>query len=110
MKCGFGKDRLASQDRPFNLLCDFHGPIVILILVSCNRHEQTCVRDGIHPRENPLREETSGGPPLITPAYFLQGCALSFESVVSSAWRTTRPTGSPVRREICRSRSRSSLG
>src|SRR5579864_7175763 len=102
MKRGFREHRLAGQNRPCDLPGYFHSPIVILVFLSGQGHEQACICDCIHPRENPLREETSGGPPLITPAYFLQGSSssLSLESVVSRDSRTTRPTDSPVRREI----------
>lgn len=71
MKSGFGEHRFASQDRPCDLLSYLRRPLVILVCLSSERHKQASIGDGIHPRENPFREETSLGPPLITPANFL---------------------------------------
>src|ERR1700730_10765606 len=103
MKCGLCEDSLACQSRPCDLPRYFDSPIVILVVFPGQGHQQAGIGDGLHPREKPLREERSGGPPLITPAYFLQGCSLlslslSLESALSSDSRTTRPTGRPVRR------------
>src|SRR5579863_9334270 len=72
--------------------------------------KQACVRYAIHRREKPLREERSGGPSFRVPAYFIHGGSACSASVISKDWRTTRPTGSPARRETWRRRSSRSLG
>src|SRR5712671_619565 len=110
MICSLCEHRLARQSGPCDLPCYLDSPIVILVVFPCQGHQQARIGDGFHPREKPLREETSGGPPLITPAYFLQGCSVSLESAVSRDSRTTRPTGRPVRRDFSRSRSSNSSG
>src|SRR5216684_95953 len=110
MICSFCQHSLARQSGPCDLPCYLDSPIVILVVFPCQGDQQACIGDGVHPREKPLREETSGGPPLITPAYFLQGCSGSLESAVSRDSRTTRPTGRPVRRDFSRSRSSNSSG
>jgi len=112
MKCGFGQNSLAGQNGPSNSLCHFESPIAKLVSRTNQSYEEPGVRDDVHLREKPLREERSGGP-ITVPAYFIHGCSLSagsLESVVSRDSRTTRPTGSPMRRATCRRRSRSSLG
>jgi hypothetical protein len=112
MKCRFGQNGLARQDRPRDSLCYFKSPIAKLVSRPHKGYEKPRVRDDVHLREKPLREERSGGP-ITVPAYFIHGCSFSvqsLESVVSKASRTTRPTGSPVRRATCRRRSSNSLG
>src|ERR1700716_2622146 len=116
MICRFCEDGLARQSGPCDLSRHLDSPFVILIIFPGKGHQQAGIGDGVHPRENPLREDTSGGPPLITPAYFLHGCSLSLslllplESAVSSDSRTTRPNGRPVRRDFSRNRSSNSSG
>lgn len=78
--------------------------MLVLFPEQCN--EIAGIRNGVHySRENPLRDETSRGPPLITPANSSSGFFSSRERELSTACRTTRPTGNPVRRDFWRSRS-----
>ena len=87
---------------------------MVLVVVPGKRHQQAGVGNGPHSRENPLRLETSGGPPLIIPTYFRHAsfplAGWSLESPFSTHCRTTRPTGNPVRRALARRRSSSSSG
>jgi len=60
----------------------------MLILFPEQGHEIAGIRDGVHySRENPLRDETSRGPPLITPANSSSGFFSSREKELSTAWR-----------------------
>src|SRR5271165_6082572 len=114
MKGSFGQHRLARQHWPPDLLRDLRRPIVILVVFPRQSNQKTGVGDGLHRREKPFRVETSRGPPLMMPTYFLQASFLlagaSCERPFSTNWRTTRPTGSPVSRAFSRRRSRSSCG
>ena len=61
-----------------------------------------------HERENPLRLETSLGPPSIAPAGRRKCCCPACAFAVSSCSRMRRPTGIGVRREVSSSHLRSS--
>src|SRR5580700_748198 len=114
MEGRLSKHSLTSQDRPRDLCSYFNSPIVVLVSFSYQRHQQAGIGNRVHPREKPLREETSGGPPLIMPAYFFHTGSLfssfSFERVASRDRRTSRPAGNPVMRDFSRRRSSSSSG
>ena len=68
----FGQYSFAGQNRPANVLGDFNGPIVILVVFPRQGDKESGIGDGFYPRENPLRLDTSRGPPLIMPANSLQ--------------------------------------
>ena len=40
----------------------------MLVVAPGKRHDEARIRYGFHERENPLREETLEGPPVIAPA------------------------------------------
>src|ERR1700683_2430328 len=111
MESGFRQHCLAGQKRQAERRSKISCPQVMPVLFPQQGDKITGIYDGIHySRENPLRDETSRGPPLITPANSSNGFFSSREREFSTAWRTTRPTGSPVRRDFWRSRSISSCG
>src|SRR6266567_5314799 len=60
--------------------------------------------------EKPLRDDRSGGPPLIVPAWRINNCFPLRSLAASSLSRTRRPTGMPVTREVSRSHSSISSG
>lgn len=64
--------------------------------------------EGAYRRENPLREERSGGSPLIAPTCRMNRCLPLLDLVASRCHRMSRETGTPVRREASRSHSKSS--
>ncbi len=110
MESGLCKHCFTGQHRPGKPLCKTHGPLVVLVRPSHHRDKETGIRDSIHFRENPFRDETLAGPPLITPTNSSQGCCSSPDSEASRDSRTTLPTGKPVRRATRRSCSKSSGG
>jgi hypothetical protein len=68
MKGRFRKHSLAGQKRLGQSFRDVNGPPVVLVIVPGKSNDETSVGDALHERENPLREETSTGPPVIAPA------------------------------------------
>jgi hypothetical protein len=40
---------------------------MMAIITVPGSHNEACIRDALHFLENPLREDTSGEPPLIVP-------------------------------------------
>jgi hypothetical protein len=70
MKRGLCQHRLAGQGGPVDLLPDFSSPVVMVVALSRQADKQAGIGYGVHRRENPLRVETSGGPPLMIPTYF----------------------------------------
>src|SRR5271167_844416 len=69
MKRRFGEDRLAGQQGLGNSSGNVHSPAVVLVVPSRESDNEAGVGDSLHERENPLREERSGGPPVISPAW-----------------------------------------
>jgi len=68
LKGSFGQNSFARQQGFGNSLCDIHGPNMVLVVPSGECPYEAGIGDAFHERENPLREETSGGPPVIAPA------------------------------------------
>ena len=73
MKGSFGQNGFAGQYRPHHSFRNFNRPRVVRIMDFQEGHQEAGVGDGVHLREYPLRDERSGGPPLMMPAYFLHG-------------------------------------
>ena len=83
-------------------------PVVVIIVAIREHDEKTCVGDGLHLRENPLRLERSVGP-ATAPAKRRNGRPV--ESLAFSSWsRMMRPLGNPVSRAAWSSHSASSSG
>src|SRR5258708_20789976 len=98
MICSLSQHGLTRKCRPCDLLRHFDCPIVMLVIRSCQSHQQARIGDGVHPREKPLREETSGGPPLITPAYFFHAASFFVSFSPDSVAFKQRRTHPPARR------------
>src|SRR5436853_6119213 len=79
---------------------------MVLVVPSGECHDEASVGNALHERENPLREETSGGPPAIAPAWRRKRCFPPLDLAVSRCSRMRRPTGIPVRRDVSLSQSR----
>src|SRR6266567_5303128 len=108
MKRRFRENRFASEQGLGDFLGDVNRPRVMVVVGPCKGHDEARVRNGLHERENPLREDTSGGPPLIAPAWRRNRCFPPPDLAASSCWRMSRPTGTPVWRDFSLSQLRSS--
>src|SRR5947207_13844985 len=69
VKRGFRENRFASKKGLSDVLRDVDSPKMMLIILAGEGHNEAGIGDGLHERENPLREETSAGPPGIQPAW-----------------------------------------
>lgn len=108
MKCGFGKDRVACQQRLGYLIRDAERPIVILIPTIGERHQEARVSDCFHLRENPFRVDRSAGPAM-TPASLRNDRDSDFLAL--SNWsRMILPFGTPVLRDVSANHFASSSG
>jgi hypothetical protein len=67
VKRGFSQDGFASQERFRNSFCNLERPGVVEVVAIPKRNDKSCVRDSLHRREKPFREERLTGP-LIFPA------------------------------------------
>ena len=108
LKRGFSQNSFACQQGISDSLCHIDGPNMVLVVPPGECHYEPGIGNASHERENPLREETSGGPPVIAPAWRRKGCFPPLALAVSSCSRMRRPTGMPVRREVSFSQSTSS--
>jgi hypothetical protein len=69
MKCRFSEHGFTCQQWHRDRLCNVKGPLVVLIVAPGKGNDESRVRYAFHERENPFRDETSGGPPMISPAW-----------------------------------------
>src|SRR5437868_13142084 len=102
MEGGLGEDRLAGEQRSFNLLCHRSRPAVVRVVAIGEGEQKAGVSDAFHLREKPLRRERSAGPST-APARLMKAWSLSLDSdfARSNCSRTIRPAGMPVRRATC---------
>jgi hypothetical protein len=75
VESGLSQHRFTGYRGPCKLRADFDRPIMVLISLPGEGNQETSVGDGIHPRENPFRDETSRGPPLMIPANLRHTCS-----------------------------------
>jgi hypothetical protein len=68
MKRRLREHGLTGQQRLSNLFRDVARPLVVPIVPPSKSDDKAGVSDTLHERENPFREETSTGPPVIAPA------------------------------------------
>jgi hypothetical protein len=68
MKRGFGEHSFASQQWLGDSFGNVNCPVMVPVIPPGEGNDEAGIGDSLHERENPLREETSGGPPLIAPA------------------------------------------
>lgn len=83
-------------------------PIVVVVVVVTYSYDESRIRNALHRGEYPLRDERSGGPPLMAPTWRKNFCLPVLAFALSSCSRTSRPTGTPVFREVSLSQVRSS--
>jgi hypothetical protein len=68
MKRRLRVDGHTGQQRLSDFFGDVDRPLVVPIVPPSKSDDKAGVSDTLHERENPLREETSIGPPVIAPA------------------------------------------
>jgi len=67
MKGGFGQHCLTGNQGLSDVSCDIHCPRMVMVPLIAERYNKAGIGDSLHRRENPFREDKSGGP-LILPA------------------------------------------
>src|SRR5712675_1498681 len=82
---------------------------MMLIVTVADRDDKTRVGNSFHFPEYPLRVERSAGP-LSAPMCRRNRCLPPLDLALSSCSRTSRPIGTPVRREFSFSHASSSSG
>ncbi|OLC94034.1 MAG: hypothetical protein AUH86_15445 [Acidobacteria bacterium 13_1_40CM_4_58_4] len=106
VESGLGQHGFAGEQRLRDAASKLHRPDVVAVVAIAEGDNKAGVGNGFHLRPKPLRAERSAGP-LTAPAYRRKRC-LPPAFACSSCWRTRRPTGTPVRREVSLSQARSS--
>ncbi len=107
MECGFRQHRVAGQQRLIDAFGDVDRPGVVTVVPVPESDDESRVRNSLHRRVNPFREERSRGP-LSLPAWRRKVRLPRAARAASSCWRTIRPAGNPVLRAVSSSQAASS--
>ncbi len=62
VKRRFGKNCLTSEQRIYNFTREANGPFMVEVVTIAERYQETCIGNGLHFLEKPLREERLGLP------------------------------------------------
>jgi hypothetical protein len=68
----------------------------MLVVASRQGNPEARIRDSLREREKPFREDSSAGPPQITPAWRSNLCFPPLDLALSSGSRARLPRGTPV--------------
>ncbi len=68
MKRRLGEDRLTSEQRLCYSLPQAQSPAVVFVIAADEGYYETRIRNSLHERENPFRDDTLAGPPRMEPA------------------------------------------
>src|SRR6266403_1358230 len=107
MKRRFGKDGLTGQKQFRNSLGHAYCPVMVAIFAISEGHNKAGIRNALHRREKPFRDDKSAGP-VKAPAWRRNRWLPPSDLASSSRCRIRRPTGIPVRRDVSFSQASSS--